>query len=269
MKVLGWVALAWACLWVPSAAAQESYINKPTELAPSPVYLTRPVEGQVEVTNLPPVQDVRITSGTLEGPVEVQGEVGIRTQGPLPVEVSNPLQFPEALRVDGPVQVDDTQPLRVWVENLPETSTVSPPMTARTFVAYYFKAAFSAKDGRVRRAFRAPAGAVFHLTDLTLDSRPDVNLRVRVVAAAADVDGGVAGAAGADELPLALVDTRTAPSTRLSTPVPLSGEFALEVEALGPGQGAPFSAVATGFATPAPGPATPGPTPSPPPTPAE
>ncbi|NOY46455.1 MAG: hypothetical protein GXP50_13545, partial [Deltaproteobacteria bacterium] len=76
-------------LGVSAAWGQEYLIRQPTEPSSQPVHLTQPVEGAVEVTNLPPVQDVRVTGGTLDGPVTVQGTVEVRTSVPLPVEVTN------------------------------------------------------------------------------------------------------------------------------------------------------------------------------------
>lgn len=250
MRGWGWAVLLGAALGAVPCWGQEYRIGRPTEQLPTPVYLTRPVEGQVEVSNLPPVQDVRITGGTVEGPVEVRGDVGLRVTQPLPVEVNNFPEFPTALQVDGPVRVDDTQPLRVWVENQPEAAAApAAPAPSPAFVAYFFKGTFSAKDGRVRRAFRAPDGAVFHLTDLSVDARSDAALKVRVTAAPGTVVGALAGVEGADQVPVALLDTQSASAVRLGTAVPLGGEFAVEVEALGPGLGAPFWAVASGFVT--------------------
>ncbi|GAB4264483.1 MAG: hypothetical protein Kow0092_16160 [Deferrisomatales bacterium] len=226
--------------------SQEYRIDRPTEPASAPVHLTRPVEGRVEVTNLPPVQEVRVSGGQMDGPMEVQGEVGVRASAPIPVEVVNAPEAPEAFQVRGVVRVDDSPALRVWVENQPEARPARPPQ-ARRFAAYSFRGAFDPDDTRLRKPFRVPQGATFHLTDLTVDTRADAVLRVRLTAPASAVGGSVAGASGDAELPLAVVDVQMGPAARLGTPVPLTGEFHLEVEAPGPGLGAPFWTVASGY----------------------
>jgi hypothetical protein len=229
------------------APAQESLISRPAELLPTPVYLTQPVEGRVDIGNLPPVQDVRITGGNLEGPVEVQGDLEFRVPEPLLVEVANPPEFPDLVEVKGTVRVDDTQLLPVRVLNFPEPEPPASPQ----FAAYAFQSAFTSKEAKTRRSFVPPAGSVFHLTDLTIDARSDAALKVRLSALPAAVLGAVAGG-GSDALPLAVLDTRTGPVTRLGTPAPLAGEFFVEVEALGGrGQGAPFHLVASGYLLPA------------------
>jgi hypothetical protein len=229
------------------AIGQEYRINKPGDPSPAPVYLTLPVEGSVEVTNLPPVQEVRITGGTLDGPVEVQGDLGFRIPEPLLVEVTNPPEIPRKVEIDGAVRVDDTQPLQVWVENFPEPKEPA----SRQFAAYAFSASFGAEESKTQRAFLPPKGSIFHLTDLVIDTRPDAVLKVRVTAPASAIAGSVAAATQLG-LPLAVLDTRFAPSVRLGTPAPLLGEFSVVVEALlGPGQGAPFQLLASGYLLPA------------------
>lgn len=242
-----WGALLGIGLWALSAQGQEYRIGQPSEQVSSPVHLTLPAE----VSNLPAVQDVRLVGTALESPVEVRGEVGIRVGAPLPVQVTNAPQLPAALRVEGPVQVqvDDSQPVRVWVENAPPPERTG-GSAKPSYVVYFVQGVFSSKDTRVRRAYRPPEGAVFHLTDLAVDARPDVNLRVRVLAAPAAVGGRLVGAEGVAEVPLAGLDTRLGISTRLGTPAPLASEFTVEVEALGPGQGAPFRVIASGFLVP-------------------
>jgi hypothetical protein len=178
--------------------------------------------------------------------VEVQGDLGFRIPEPLLVEVANPPEIPRRVEVDGTVRVDDTQPLQVWVGNFPQPAQPAP----RQFAAYAFQASFTAKKSKARRSFLPPDGSIFHLTDLLIDTRPDAVLKVRLMAPSAAVAGSVAGA-GAADLPLAVLDTRVAPLVRLGTPAPLIGEFALEVEALGPGQGTPFRLVASGYLMPA------------------
>lgn len=239
------VRLLMAVLWAVSVHAQEYRIDRPADPSSAPVYLTNRVEGRVEVTNLPPVQDVRITGG-IEGPIEVQGDVGLSTQDPLPVEVTNPIEMPEAIELKGAVRVDDAQPLRVWVENFPEPQEAPDLERERLFTVYSFRGEFSAKDAKVRREFRVPKGRVFHLTDLSIDAGPDAVLKVRVAAPAKEVAGSVAGSSNG-EIPLALLDAQIGPSARMGTPVPLRGEFFLEVEAPAPGLGAPFWAVASGY----------------------
>lgn len=232
-----------------SAGAQEYLIRKPGEPLSTPTHLTRAVEGRVEVTNLPEVQEVRITGGTLEGPLDVRGEVGIRTTGPLAVEVLNPAPFPARLEVTGTVRVDDAEPLRVQVENLPRTPAPAPVATPvqKRFVAYAFRGEFTAKEARLRRTYRVPPGPTFQVTDLTLDARPDAVLKVRLTAPASAIGGTVVGPGEGELLPVAVFLSTQVTSVHLSTPVPLKEGFTLEVEALGPGEGAPFSVLASGY----------------------
>ncbi|GAB4260083.1 hypothetical protein [Deferrisoma sp.] len=229
-----------------AAAGQEYRIDRPAEPESQPVHLTAPVEGAVEVTNLPPVQDVRVVGGTLEGPVPVQGTVEIRTGAPLPVEVTNPPPAAEGpLEVQGTVAVDDRVPVRVVVTNPPPAPERRPE---RRFAAFSFEGVFRAGQAAVRRAFTPPEGRVFHATGLVLDARTDAFLRLRLLAEAGSVAGDVVGAAGA--VPLCLLDSRVGPTAQLSPPVPLRGEFVLEVEAPAGSLGAPFRATVTGYLGP-------------------
>lgn len=238
-----------------SALAQEYRIGEPAQPSSMPAYLTRPVEGVVAVTNFPEIQDVRILEGgTLQGPVEVQGEVQIRVpeESLLPVEVVNAPPFPESFRIEGDVRLDDEQPVRVWVENFPAPSPPSLAGPGRPqFAAFAFRGAFSSKEQVHRRTFRLPEGMTFHLTDLALDARPDALLRVRLTAVPSRIDGAVSVVGeGPEEIPLAVLDAARATTVRLGTAAALSGEFSLVVEAPGPGQGAPFSVVASGSLEP-------------------
>lgn len=219
--------------------AQEYLIRTPGEATSTPTHLTRPVEGGVEVTNLPEVQGVRIIGGTLEGPVEVRGEVEVRASAPLAVEVVNPVPFPERLEVSGTVWVEDAVPVRVRVENLPR----SPP--AKRFVSYVFRGEVAPKESRLRRTFQVPAGPPFQLTDLALDARTDAVLKVRLLAPASAVGGSVVGA-GDGEVPLVVLLSSQTTAVRVGTPVPLQGGFSVEVEALGARAVAPFSVLASG-----------------------
>lgn len=235
-------------LWLLGAAAagaQEYRIDRPGEPAAAPVYLTRPVEGRVEVQNLPAVQEVRVVGG-LEGPLDVRGQVEVRSAEPLPVQVINLPEPLARLEVEGTVRVDDERPVRVWVANPPPAPPPPEGRPATPFAAFAARGAFGAKDARVRQVLRPPEGQIFYLSDLTLDARPDAVLRVRVLAKAEAVAGAVSPA-GAEALPLALLDSRHGVSLRLGTPLALGGEFTVEVEALGPGQGAPFLVVAGGY----------------------
>jgi len=168
----------------------------------------------------------------------------VRSAEPLPVEVLNLPAIPTRLEVEGTVRVDDERPLRVWVANAAPAAAPAPE--ERAFAAYAARGAFSAKETRVRQSLRPPEGRIFHLSDLTLDARPDAVLRVRVLVKPEAVAGAVSPA-GPEALPLALLDSRHGVSLRLGTPLALGGEFVLEVEALGPGQGAPFLVVAGGY----------------------
>jgi len=225
------------------ARGQEYRIGQPTEPVSAPVHLTQPVEGRVVVDNLPAVQDVRVVGGLAE-PLEVRGQVGVVAQEPLPVEVVNLPEPPRELQVQGTVRVDDERPLRVWVANLPGAATGAPE--ERAFAAYAARGSFSSKETRVRQTLRPPEGRIFHLSDLTLDARSDAVLKVRILAGGNAIAGAVSGV-GADPLPVAILDSRHGASLRLGTPVPLGGEFSVEVESLGPGQGAPFLVVAGGY----------------------
>lgn len=243
------VALILAVLALARAAdAQEYRIQHPTAPEPVPVYLTRPVEGRVDVGNLPAVQDVRVVEG-LGGPLEVTGRVAIDASQPVPVEITNlPPAPPPSPQSDAPVRVRDDPPLRVWVENSQAAAAAPPAPEARTFAAFAARGAFSSKESRVRKPFRAPAGRIFHLSDVSLDARPDAVLRVRILADESSVAGVVEGAGG-EPLAVAVVDSRQGPSVRLGTAAPLAGSFTVEVEAAGPGEGAPFSVVVSGYLT--------------------
>lgn len=225
-----------------AAEAQEYRIDRPGEPSSVPVHLTEPVEGRVAVQNLPAVQDVRVVGG-VEGPVEIRGEVELRAEETLAVEVVNFPEAPTRLEVEGTVRVDDERPVQVWVVN-PAASAA--PAGNRTFAVFGVQGSFTSKDTRVRRPLRAPEGQIFHLSDLTLDARTDAVLRLRVLASA-DAVAGVVLAPGAEALPLAVLDSRHGTSLRLGTAVPLGGEFVVEVEALGPGQGVPFRVLASGY----------------------
>ena len=104
---------------------------------------------------------------------------------------------------------------------------------------------FEAKQSVLRRSFAPPAGTEFLLTDLILDTRPDALLYVRVLARPGSIAGAVTGA-GNGELAVLVLDPHSGPSVRLATPVPLGGPFTVQVTAEGPGQGAPFTVLATG-----------------------
>jgi hypothetical protein len=225
------------------AWGQEYRIGQPTEPVSAPVYLTQPVEGRVAVENLPDVQDVRLVGGAAE-PLEVRGVVGVQAQQPLSVEVMNLPELPAQMEVQGTVRVDDERPLRVLVTNAAPGAAAE--ADERAFAAFAARGAFSAKETRVRQTIRPPEGRIFHLSDLTLDARSDAVLKVRVLAAGNAIVGTVSGG-GAEALPLAVLDSRHGASLRLGTPVPLGGEFAVEVESLGPGQGAPFLVLAQGY----------------------
>ncbi|MDW7709110.1 MAG: hypothetical protein SCH98_01455 [Deferrisomatales bacterium] len=225
-----------------SASAQEYRIDRPGEPTSSPVHLTQPIEGRVEVQNLPQVQDVRVLGG-LEGPVEVRGELELRPGEGLAVEVLNFPEAPTRLEVEGTVRVDDERPVQVWVVN-PTGPVTGPPN--RTFASFGFEGAFGAKETRVQRTLHPPEGRIFHLTDLVLDARADAVLRVRLLASGAAL-AGVLVAQGMEPVALAVLDSRHGTTLRLGTPVPLGGGFSLEVEALGPGQGAPFRLAASGY----------------------
>jgi len=229
------------------AHSQEYRIGRPTEPEPAPVYLTRPVEGRVVVDNLPEVQDVRVVGG-FEGALPVTGQVGVTAQQALPVEVQNFPEVPQRFEVQGTVRVADEQPVRVWVANPGLSAGGAAPPDERSFAAYGARGSFSAKETRVRQTIRPPEGRIFHLSDLTLDARSDAVLKVRVLAGGEAIVGTVSGV-GAEPLPVAILDSRRAASLRLGTPVPLGGEFAVEVESLGPGQGAPFLVIAGGYLT--------------------
>lgn len=256
LKIL--LATLAVCGLAAFATAQEYRIGEPEQPSSMPTYLTRPVEGFVEITNFPEVQDVRILEGgTLQGPVQVQGEVQIRLpdQTPLPVDVVNAPPFPESFKIEGDVRLDDAQPVRVWVDNFPEPRPTAPSREPRPqFAAFAFRGAFSSKQAATRRSFRLPEGMTFYLTDVIIDTRPDALLKVRVTATASRIDGAVS-VVGEDlpEIPLAVVDARSTPTVRLGTAAPLSGEFTIVVEASGPGEGAPFSVIASGSLEPAPG----------------
>lgn len=225
------------------AWGQEYRIGQPTEPVPAPVYVTRPVEGHVTVDNLPAVQDVRLVAGP-DAALEVQGQVSVRTDQPLPVEVMNLPEPAQSMEVRGSVRVDDERPLRVWVANpMPETSGEH---EAPAFAAYATRGTFSAKETRVRQPLSPPEGRIFHLSDLTLDVRPDAVLKVRILAGGESIVGAVSGM-GTQPFPVAILDSRRAVSLQLGTPVPLGGPFFVEVESLGPGQGAPFVVVAGGY----------------------
>ncbi len=228
-------------LGVSAAWGQEYLIRQPTEPSSQPVYLTQPVEGTVEVTNLPAVQDVRVISGTLDGPVSVQGAVEVRASTPLPVEVTNPAPVRRGpVEVEGTVTVDDRAPVRVLVTNLPSPTPAKPE---ERFAVFSFRGVLGGNRGVVRETFTPPQGMVFHATGVTLDCRADAFLRLRLLADARAVDGQVA-ADGA--VPLFLLDSRVAPTASLNRPVPFRGPFVVEVEAP-KGLGAPFTAVVTGY----------------------
>ncbi len=224
------------------AWGQEYLIRKPADAASAPVHLTEPVTGRVEVLGAEPL-DVRVVGGSLvdlDGPLTVQGEVDARIPEPLAVEVVNFPERPGTVQVGGTVRVDDGQPVRVWVENQIEPAR-APGMKGR-FTAYVFRGRFEAREGRVRGTFSPAEGRVFQLRSVVVDTRRDAVLRVRVLAPAEAVDGDVNGGGRA---PVPLVVTGAA-GTQLAAPVPLAGPFTLEVEAPGPGQGAPFTVVLSG-----------------------
>lgn len=226
---------------------QEYQIGNPTQAVSAPVYTTQPVEGSVQVTNLPPVQDVRVSGGKLDEPVEVRGEVGIRAGAPLLVEIVNPTASAKDSAPLGPVKVDDTQPLRVWVENPWSPETASPP----EFATFAFQRRFLPAEGPFRRTFAARPGRIFYLTDVVADIRPDTAMKMRVLTTSQSVTGVVSGVEFA-EYPVAVLDARRGNGLRFATPIPLSGEFTVEVEVIGGVQGGYFSAVAMGYLAPKP-----------------
>ncbi|MBE0617737.1 MAG: hypothetical protein IH608_07410, partial [Proteobacteria bacterium] len=128
-----------------AARAQEYRIDRPGEPTSAPVYLTRPVEGRVEVQNLPAVQDVRVVGGPEEA-LEVRGAVEVRTTDPLPVEVVNLPEAPRRLEVEGTVRVDDERPVRVWVANPPLPTPVPEGRAALPFAAFAARGAFAARS---------------------------------------------------------------------------------------------------------------------------
>ena len=244
MQTISRLALVLLVVLAPGAAwAQEYPIRNPGEATSAPVYLTEPITGQVEVVNRPPVQDVRVVEGGLDQPLEVQGEVGLRLTGPLPVELVN-APPPPVLTLDGPVTVTADQPLRVWVENPPPAPHAAAPPPPQ-YAAFAFAGVFEARQSVLRRRFAPLAGTEFLLTDLTLDTRPDAILYVRVLARPGAVAGAMAGA-GDGELAFLVLDPRSGPSARLATPVPLGGPFTIQVTSEGPGHGAPFTVLAAG-----------------------
>jgi hypothetical protein len=228
---------------------EEYPINTPGQAASAPVHTTQPVQGAVEVTNLPPMQEVHISGGKLDEPLEVKGEVGLRVGSPIPVEVVNPPKATREVQVLGPLKVDDTQPLRVWVENPWNPENPSAP----EFAAFALQRRFLPQPGddRFRGTYAARPGRIFYLTDVVADIRPDTGLKVRVLTMPKGVGGSVAGVEFA-EFPVAVLDARRQSSVRLATPVPLSGEFVVEVEVLGAVQGGYFSAMVMGYLVPRP-----------------
>lgn len=232
----------------PAARGEEYPIGNPTQAMSAPVHTTQPVQGAVEVTNLPPVQEVHISGGKLDEPLEVKGEVGLRVGGPIQVEVVNQKPSKEAPPL-GPIKVDDTQPLRVWVENPWNPENPSAP----EFAAFSLQRRFAPQPGddRFRGTYAARPGRIFYLTDVVADVRPDTGLKVRVLTVPKGVGGSVTGVAFA-EFPVAVLDARRGSSMRLATPVPLSGEFVVEVEVTGAVQGGYFSAMAMGYLVPRP-----------------
>ncbi len=231
---------------VQPVAAQQYRIGEPGRPEPTPVYLTQPVEGRVEVGNLPAVQDVRVVEG-LGSPLEVTGRVALDGSEPLAVEVTNLPPAPESVEIGSPVRIVDEPPLRVWLENPPPPAGTASP-DPRTYTAFAARGTFSSKETRVRQPFQPPEGRVFHLSDVSLDARPDAVFRVRVLAEESAVAGVVNGAGGAP-VALAVLDSRRSTSVRLGTAAPLAGPFTVEVEALGPGQGAPFAVLLSGYLT--------------------
>lgn len=238
------VALALALL-PPVAPCEEYPISNPGQAMSAPVHTTQPVEGAVQVTNLPPVQEVHVTGGRLDEPLEVRGEVGLRVVTPLPVEVVNPSR-PSSPSL-APLKVDDTQPLRVWVENPWSPDSAPPP----EFATFAFQSRFLPSEGPLRRQFSPRAGRVFYLTDVVADVRPDVGLKVRVLTTPRAVAGAVSGVEFA-EYAVAVLDARRGSGLRLATPVPLVGDFTVEVEVLGAVQGGYFTASVVGYQAPRP-----------------
>ncbi|MBI5014280.1 MAG: hypothetical protein HZB55_02165 [Deltaproteobacteria bacterium] len=248
MKIGMWT-MALALLLTPVASWAEEYpIGNPGQALSAPVHTTQPVQGAVEVTNLPPVQEVHVSGGRLDEPLEVRGEVGLRISAPLPVEVVNPKASMGAL-ILGPLKVDDTQPVRVWVENPWNPENPSAP----EFTGFVLQRRFLPQSGedRFRGTFAARPGRIFYLTDVVADIRPDTSLKVRVLAGPKSVGGSVAGVEFA-EFPVAVLDGRRASTVRLGTPVPLTGEFVVEVEVVGAVQGGYFTATAMGYLAPLP-----------------
>ncbi len=227
--------------------AQEYLIRQPAEPASTPVHLTRPVEGRVEVTNLPEVQEVRVMGGVLDGPVPVEGEVRIRAADPLAVEVVNPPpELPQPLHVEGTITVDDRRPVRVVVTNPPPAPTPLPP---RRFAAFSLKGSVGARQTRVRGVFSPPEGRVFRLNGVVLDVREGFPVRARVLADPEAIAGYVAGAPERG-IPVALLDSRAGPTAAVPTPVPLAGPFVLEVSAPPGAPSTAFTAVVTGYLEP-------------------
>lgn len=227
-----------------SVGAAEYLTNDPTQPLPAPVYLTHPVDGVVDVRNFPPVQDVRIVSGRSEEPMEVRGEVGLRVTAPLPVEITNPSRGEGQVTLSGPVKLDDTQPVRVWIEN-----SWNENAAVQQFAAFAFQGKFTGPAERHRRLFATPSGGIFHLTEIVLDGRPEGTLRARLVVRGDALVGKIVGV-DTGEAPVLVADLRQGGSGRLVTAVPIAGEFAVDVEGVGQASGAPFSAIAIGYVTP-------------------
>ncbi|MBI5440907.1 MAG: hypothetical protein HY900_06825 [Deltaproteobacteria bacterium] len=226
-----------------SVEGAEYLTTNPTQALPSPVYLTQPVEGAVEVRNLPPVQDVRIVGGRPEEPMEVRGEVGLRVGAPIPVEVTNPSQGSGRVTLSGPVKVDDSQPVRVWIDN-----SWSESAPTQEFAAFAFQGKFTGSAERQRRLFSTAPGRIFHLTELVLDGRPEASLRARLVVRAGALVGQITGA-DTGEAPVVVADLRQGGSGRLATAIPIAGDFAVDVEGIGQSPGSQFSAIAIGYLT--------------------
>ena len=151
-----------AVVLVSSIASAEQYsISNPTEPIPSPVRVVGPIEGEVQVTNFPEIQEIR-------------GEVQLVVEDLLQVQVSNPLEFPETINVEGVVEIDDEKAVRVAVQNFPKPD---PPPT-RSFAAFVAKGDIDEKNSSNKQTFQVPKGKIFQAYRLTIFYSPDLLARV-------------------------------------------------------------------------------------------
>lgn len=225
-----------AALSVYSGALAEQYsISNPTEQIPTPVRVAEPIEGRVEVTNFPEVQ-------------EITGEVGLVVQEPLQVQLSTPLEFPEVVEIEGIVEIDDANAVRVTVENFPKPAAIP----VRSYIAFVAKGDINSKHPLDKKSFPVPKGKIFHLTDIVVDVPIDLVLSGRITAPAGNIAGIVAGMK-IGEIPLAVLDTRQTLNVHAVTPTPLINEFSLEVMGnVRKEEAVPFSVVVSGYLIDAP-----------------